>query len=137
MDTVQSLIGAIENNPIPAVIISGILLAAILVFAVRGIFRGKRHHEWLSAAPLSLTEEQEKKASVRHKRANRRKQLPKRIIVTMPAGMATLDTVNSWADEIAPHIGKGFQVAQVTVIPGKLFSGAHYEVTFVRLEALR
>ena len=45
--------------------------------------------------------------------------------------------INEWANVIAPRLGTGFQVCEVTIIPQKMWFPARYKVTFAKLEALR
>lgn len=115
-------------------------LAAILVLLVIALstwaalfiyVRQAKKKDIVSAKPLCLTEEQMQHVVIRRSRK------PRRIIVRIPASVATDEIINEWADMIAPRLGAGFQPADVKIIPQKLWWPAQYEITFARLENLR
>lgn len=85
----------------------------------------------MSAKPLSFTAEQARQVTMQ-RRSN-----PTRFVFIIPAKLVKDDSINEWANVIAPRLGTGFQVCEVTIIPQKMWFPARYKVTFAKLEALR
>uniref|UniRef100_UPI00374F2973 hypothetical protein n=1 Tax=uncultured Scardovia sp. TaxID=655654 RepID=UPI00374F2973 len=115
----------------PAVILMLTALISIGIMTLMMFTHNAKMVDAVTSKPLSLTAEQAKQVAMRHKLR------PAKYAFLIPAALATDETINTWADAIAPRLGTGFQPVEVTIIPQKLWIPARYRVTFARLEALR